>query len=218
MLANNNHPESALNNRRFIRSGALGGAASALVFAGIHAILISDIWFSTIPMMVAGAACGLCVAWTYGLLFVSPSVASWVTYNTFYLAMFLLLGAASVAFLDPVTTIAAVIAANEPPTHLFAEAMPLTLFFLVAVSALLGVLFARNWRHYTAILITCTVLVTLLGLNVSVIGLVSVPSSSLYLVLELFGLIVVLNAIYAAVFVALEWPRLRRDTWSLDAA
>ena len=47
-------------------------------------------------------------------------------------------------------------------------------------------------------------LVLLLGLNVSAIGLVTIPRGSLYLVLEMFGLILALNVVYVAVFFVLE--------------
>jgi hypothetical protein len=54
------------------------------------------------------------------------------------------------------------------------------------------------------------VLVLSLGLNVSAIGLVDIPRGSLYLIMELFGLIVALNGVYAVVFVALERQSLLR--------
>lgn len=38
-----------------VRSGAVAGALSVFVFTIIHDILISDIWFSLLPMAVAGA-------------------------------------------------------------------------------------------------------------------------------------------------------------------
>ena len=68
----------------------------------------------------------------------------------------------------------------------------------------LSVLFGQRWSHYRALLLTCTVLIALLGLNESAIGLVYVPQGSLYLIVELFGLIVALNAAYVAVFFVLE--------------
>jgi hypothetical protein len=48
------------------------------------------------------------------------------------------------------------------------------------------------------------VLVALLGLNISAIGLVVIPSGSLVVIAELFGLIVVLNAVYVLVFIMLD--------------
>ncbi len=47
-------------------------------------------------------------------------------------------------------------------------------------------------------------LVILRGLNVSAIGLVYIPGGSVYLIVELFGLILVINVVYVAVFIALE--------------
>jgi len=188
----------------FARSGTIAGAVSAFTFVIIHHVFISDIWYSLPLMMVAGALCGLCVGWSYGLLFEAPSAGSWLRYNMLYVAMFVLLGALSVLVYEPVTTLAAVVVANEPPEELFRRAMPMTVVFTLATATLLSLLYGRKWKHYIAILLTCTVLVLLLGLNVSVIGLVDVPSSSVYLVMELFGLILALNLVYVAIFITLE--------------
>ncbi len=65
-------------------------------------------------------------------------------------------------------------------------------------------IYLASQPHYGAILRTCTLLVLLLGLNVSAIGLVYIPSGSVYLVVELFGLILAINMVYVAVFMALE--------------
>lgn len=46
-------------------------------------------------------------------------------------------------------------------------------------------------------------LILLLGLNVSVIGLVAIPNGSLYVVGELFALIATFNLVYVAIFIAL---------------
>ena len=193
-----------MNTWSYVRSGAVAGALSALVFTFIHDVFISDIWFSLILMMVAGALCGLCVAWSYRLLFEVPSIGSWLRYNLLYVVMFVLLGAASVLVFEPVTTIAALVAADEPPHELIRQAMPMTVVFTLASAILVSLLYGRTWRHFGAILLTWTVLVLLLGLNVSVIGLVHIPRDSLYLVLEMFALILALNVVYAAVFFALE--------------
>lgn len=192
------------NIRRYPLSGAAAGAGSAFVFAIIHHIFIADIWFSLIALLVAGALCGSGIGWTYALLFEAPAAGSWLRYNLLYVAMFALLGAASVLIYEPVTTLAAVVAANEPPDKLFGQAMPMTLIFTLASATLVSLLYGRKWSHFAAILLTCTVLVLLLGLNVSTIGLVSVPRSSLYLVAEFFGLIVALNLVYALTFMILE--------------
>ncbi len=62
-------------------------------------------------------------------------------YNLPYLGMFLLRGLASEIVFDPVTAGAALLDAREPPTALFARAMPMTLVFLFCMSTLLSLLY-----------------------------------------------------------------------------
>jgi type IV secretory pathway VirB3-like protein len=63
----------------------------------------------------------------------------------------------------------------------------------------------RTRRDFGAILLTCTVLIMLLGLSVSVIGLVAILNGSLYVVgEELFALIATFNLAYVAICIALE--------------
>ena len=188
----------------YIRSGAIAGAVSAFVFAVIHHIFISDIWFSLIMMMAAGALCGLCIGWSYAFLVKAPSIGSWWKYNMLYVALLALLGVTSIFMFEPITTIAALVEANEPPGELIGQALPLTAVFTLLAAVLVSLLYGQNWRHFGVVLLSCTVLVLLLGLNVSVLGLVYIPRGSLFLILEFFGLILVLNVVYAAVFTALE--------------
>jgi hypothetical protein len=189
----------------FSIAGALAGAISAYSFALIHGFFISDIWFSLPVLLVAGAICGLCLGWTYGLLFEAPSLHTWLQYNALYVGMFVLLGCVSVLVYEPVTTLAAVMASNSPPGYLFKQALPVTIVSTILMAAIIGRLYARSLAQNAAVLLTCAVLVLLLGLNVSVIGLISIPRSSTYLIGELAGLILALNVVFAVVFVALEW-------------
>jgi hypothetical protein len=193
-----------LSRLRFWGSGAVAGAFSAFTFTLVHGLAISDIWFSLPAMLGAGALCGACVAWSYALVAGRPTLGSWVRYNFLYLAMFALLGAASVLFFEPVTTLAAVLSTGEPPNALFARAMPLTLAFIGGTTAAVTGWYRPGWGGGGAILLTAAVLLTLLGLNVSVIGLVEIPHSSSYLIGELFALIFILSAVYAAAFALLE--------------
>lgn len=188
----------------YLRSGALAGVLSTLVFTAVHDLMINDIWYSLVAMLLAGAACGLCVAWTYRLLFADASIASWLRYNLIYFAMFVLLGVASLVAFEPTTTIAALTEANEPPHELIVQALPLTVVFTLGVASLISGLYGRSWGQCGATLATCTVLVLLLGLNVSVIGLVEIPRGSVSLVAELFALIGVLNAGFVTAFLLLE--------------
>jgi hypothetical protein len=188
-----------------VRSGAIAGTVSAFTFAVIHDLFISDIWFSLPILMAAGAICGLCVGWAYGLLFGRPSMKSWLEYNALYVGMFAFIGAVSVLVFEPVTTIAELLLSSGPPDDLFRQAMPMTIVSTTVMVAIISRVYGRSWTHYAAILLTCTVLVLLLGLNVSVIGLIAIPGSSLYLIAELFALILALNLVYAVVFIVLEW-------------
>jgi hypothetical protein len=44
---------------RTLASGTIAGSVSAFVFAAIHDLFISDIWYSLNVLLVAGALCGL---------------------------------------------------------------------------------------------------------------------------------------------------------------
>jgi hypothetical protein len=103
-----------------------------------------------------------------------------------------------------VTTIPALFQLDGPPTELFGQALPVTGAFTMAASVILSLLYRRGWRGFGAILLANTVLVALLGLNVSIIGLVAIPRSSLYLIAELFGLILSIGSVYAALVAVLE--------------
>ena len=81
----------------------------------------------------------------------------------------------------------------------------MTIASTIVTTAIIGRMYARTWIHYAAILLTCAVLVSLLGLNVSVIGLISIPHSSVYLIVELVGLLLALNVVFVIVFAALQW-------------
>lgn len=188
----------------YARSSAAAGAISAFVFTIIHDIFISDIWFSLVALLLAGAVCGLCVGWSYALLMANPSLGSWLGYNLLYVALFVLLGVTSVLIFEPVTTVAALIAENAPPDDLIRQALPITAVFTLVMAAVISLLYGRSWLHFGAILLTCTVLVLLLGLNVSTIGLVDIPHGSFYLVVEMFSLIIALNAVFVAAFITLE--------------
>ena len=105
-----------------VLSGGAAGVVTAVAFAALHELLNSDIWFSVVPMMFAGALCGGSLAWTYGLLFPAASLATWTSFVGLQIALLLLLGASSVVMFDPVTPMAVLIAANEPPSELIAQA------------------------------------------------------------------------------------------------
>jgi hypothetical protein len=189
---------------KYIRSGAAAGIISTLIFTIIHHIFIANIWFSFPIMALAGAASGACIAWTYGLLFQRLRLSTWIKFNSFFIGMFVLLGILSVILFEPVTTISALREANERPTELINKSIPLTIVFIFAATIILSLLYGHNLKHYLVILLTNTILILLLGLNVSILGLIFIPTDSLYLLLELFALIVAIFVVYALVFFVLE--------------
>ena len=197
-----------MGNGRDAFYGALAGVVSTLVFTIVHDIFISSIWFMVWPMVAAGVLCGALVSWSYGLLAVAPSLRGWLGYNLIFTLSFGLLGALSVLLFEPVTTMAAVVSLNGPPTALIDQAMPMTVLFTLGMAVVITLRYGRTLQHFLAVLLTCVVLVALLGLNVSAIGLVEIPNSALFVVAELFGLIVALNAVYAAAFLTLQWQHL----------
>jgi hypothetical protein len=195
---------SSPNRATYARSGAVAGVVSALAFALVHDLLISDIWFSAIFMMIAAALCGLCIGWSYGQLARQRSLTTWVGYNLLYVIFLVLLGLVSVLFFEPVMTLAALMVLNGPPHDLIGQALPMTLLFTVAYAAVVSLFYGPGWRHFGIVQLTATVLVLLLGLNISALGLVSIPRGSLYLVAEFLGLVVLINAVYVITFIALE--------------
>jgi uncharacterized membrane protein YuzA (DUF378 family) len=195
---------------RFLLSGAVAGAASAFAFTALHHLTISDIWFALVPMLVAGAVSGLCLAWTYGLLFGAPTPARWWLYNGLWVVLIVLLGAASFVVYEPVTTLAAVMAAGgAPPPELLRQAMPLTVGYTLGTTVLLSLAWGRSPLKAGSILVTSAVLVTLLGINVSVLGLVELDGSVVPLLAMMVVLIMALILGFAGVFHLLERRRFR---------
>ena len=194
---------------RSLVAGAIAGATSALAFTALHQLIISDIWFSLVPMLVAGAVCGACLAWSYGCMFARPSASTWWRYNLAYvalLALLALLGLTSIALFEPVTTIPQLLTDARPPVQLFRKTVPLTVGFVVGSAILLWTLWGRTIVDAVAVLVTCAVVVLGLGLNVSIMGLVRLTSGTAYLVAEQFGLTLFLGTVYAAAFVIIQRP------------
>ena len=181
----------------FSASGAMAGALSAFVFCVIHQLIISSIWFAIGAMLVAGAVCGTCLAWSYALSTQEQTVRSWVQYNALYVGALVCLGITSLVMFEPVTTISALLQSNVPPRALIAQALPITGLFTVGSAALLIMLYRPGWRGASAILATTVVVVLFLGLNISTLGLVFVPNALLYVLAEVFALILSLALVYA---------------------
>jgi hypothetical protein len=186
-------------------AGAVAGVTSATCFAAVHALFISDIWYAIVPTAVAASVCGACVAASFGILVRDPTVRGWLLYNATFVGLLTLLGIVSLAIYEPVTTIPTLLTLHGPPSWLFERTVPLQIGFTIAATALITPVFGRHWWHIGPVLVTATVLVIVLGLNVSIMGLVEIPRSSAYVVAELVGLILTIVVAYAVVFVVLQW-------------
>ena len=193
-----------------MRSGAVAGVVSAGAFALVHAVFISEIWFSLPMLLAAGVSCGFFLGWTFGLLFDKPSLGSWFRYNALFVALLASIAVVSELVYETIITLAEVM--TGPPGSLYLRAMPVTILTIFAISAIVFKLYGRTPVQFAAILLTSSVLVLFLGLNVSLMGLVFVPTDSLYLIVENFGLIIALGLVYCVVFAGLERRRLDRKT------
>ena len=192
-----------------MRSGVVAGALSAAAFALVHGLFISDIRFSLPMLLAAGALCGICLGWTFGLLFDEPSLGTWFRYNAVFVGLLASIAVVSELVYEPIITLAEVMAG--PPGHLYLRAMPVTILTTLVIAGIVFKLYGRRLAQFIAILLTSSVLVLFLGLNVSLMGLISVPTESLYLVAENFGLIIALGFVYFFVFAGLEWRELNRN-------
>jgi uncharacterized membrane protein YuzA (DUF378 family) len=200
-------------SNRFLLSGAAAGAGSAFAFTALHHLVISDIWFSLPLMLGAGALSGVCLAWTYGLLFDAPTARGWWLYNGVWVALLVLLGAASFVVYQPVTTMAAVMASGgAPPPELLQQAMPLTVGFILATTAVLSLVWGRSAAKAASIFVTTTVIIVLLGINVSALGLVELDGSAAVLLAEMLVLVMALLFGFAGIFQVLERRRFRATT------
>jgi len=196
------------NMGRLVSSGVLAGIISTLVFTVVHDIFISDIWSMLVIMLVAGMLCGLCISLSFALLVERPSPRSWLLYNMILNGMLILLGVVSLLLFEPTTTMAALVASNGLPLDLLGQATPMAAVFTLVMAVLITIGYGRNWRRFGAVFLTSALLVLLLGHNVFILGLVAIPCGSLYLVLEMFGLILLLNVVYVVAFMVLAYKQL----------
>jgi hypothetical protein len=185
-------------------TGAAAGVVAILGFTLLHQILISDIWFSFIPMAVAGSACGAGLAWSYDLQFRPAAPRTWLGFVALHTGLLLGLGGASVALFDPVVPMVVLIAANEPPFELIAQTVPLTVVFIIIAAAIPSLLWGRSLATYASNILASALLIVLLGLNLSVLGLVDMSGGSSFVVVEFLALIVVIMLSYGAGFFILE--------------
>lgn len=189
---------------RALLTGAAAGVIAVVVFAAVHQLIISDIWFSLIPMAIVGALCGVALAWSYGVLVDRPSAGSWLAYIALHMTLLIGLGAASIAVYEPIIPMAALLGAGEPPGELIARALPLSVGFAVASAAFIAALWRRTLAAFAAALVVTSTLTFLFGLNISVLGLVAFSRAGAAVVAEFFALIALIMVTYAGSYLAIE--------------
>ena len=151
------------------------------------------------------ALCGLFLSWSYDLSVDEPSVAAWLRYNLLCIILLFLLGPISLVLFEPIMTIPVLLASpNGLPDELFQEVLPLVAVYIPLMALIITRLYRRDWTGFGVVLITCAVLVMLLGLNIATMGLVFLAGGWVRLLLELVGLVVALNLVYVAVYLLLE--------------
>jgi hypothetical protein len=185
-------------------AGAVSGVISTATFTVVHYYTISNIWPMFVPMAVVGAVCGATIAASFTRLTRRESAAAWAGYNLAYLVMLGSLAAASVAVFEPVTAMAAVTDAGGSVGDLIARALPLTVGFVVVAGGVIGAVLARRPTDYLWALLCTTVLTIFVGLNVSVLGMIDFTGAPLGPVVEFFGLIVLLDAVFAVSYLVVR--------------
>ena len=123
---------------RAVGLGATSGVLATLVFLVVHAIAISDIWFSAPMVVVAGAGSGACLGWSHAVVFRRPSRGTWVTWNAVQTSLLLVLGTTSALVYSPRWSMADLMVDEPPLADLFAAALPL-MFVLTAAGLALRV-------------------------------------------------------------------------------
>ncbi len=191
--------------------GAIAGAIAVMVFTIVHFFVISDIWWSLVPMLVAGAACGAALAATFGMVR-TPTPMTWFAYNAVWVALLGSLSVASILVFEPITTVAELIEADGPPDELIGQALPMTAAFTLLSAGVVTVVFMRRWSAFLPVLGTAALVVALLGLNLSITGLAEFESGQGVLIAELLGLVALLAGVYAVAYRMLELATSRRRT------
>ena len=170
--------------------GALSGVVVVLGFTVVHDIFISDIWFNVGPMLVAGALCGFCIAWSYREGVPDHSTTAWFRYASLYAVWMIALGAVSLAVLQPRFTMTELMAADDAFERLMPPSVPLMMGAIAVGTILVWFYYGRRRAALAPILVTQVLLVFLLGHQFAFLGLVE-SSSALLVVFGEFAVFTV---------------------------
>lgn len=187
-----------------ITRGAIAGALAATAFALSHALMISNIWFMLAPMLLAGALCGAALAHSYAQLDQSTSILSWVRYNLLYTLLLFLVMPVSVMIYEPAMTLSSLLTSQGGmPTELTVRLLPLVISFTIVISLAVLVMYRATWGQFWSVLLSSSLLMMLLGSNLSAMGLITLTSGWQYIFLETTLLILTTNGIFVISYLGL---------------
>jgi hypothetical protein len=197
----------------FVTVGALAGMISMVVFAWVHALTISDIWFSLPLMSGAGAVVGSVLAWNFRVLRNPASAERWLAYTGAYLGLLGCLAVTSLLVFDPTTSSALLfgVFGMQEADRLFGEALALTAGFTFLAAILMTVLFGRVWWHIVPSLATTALVMATLGSNVVIIGMIDLDETAVTALAEFLGLTALIVAVYSTL-IALYLDRAKSAT------
>ncbi len=88
----------------------------------------------------------------------------------------------------------------------------MTIVVVLAIAAVVSLLFGSFRHDFAPILITVLALMTFLGLNLTIIGLDEFSSAMFRVVAGFIGLILAMSLVFAVTYLGHEWKRLRTAT------
>ena len=192
-------------------SGAVAGVVATLVFTALHHVFINPIWWAFPFMAVAGALCGAALVWCYSRLAAARTARSWSVFVGLFIVMFGLLAVTSSVVYEPIITMAEVVNSTGGNPIPISESLVLMVVFTFGWAAFLALFYRRGWQGFGSSMVTTTILMLVLGINVSTMGLVEIPTTGWLLVVEFFGYIVALGVAFGLSyhFIAKTWARSR---------
>lgn len=178
-------------------AGAAAGGSTVLVFAALHDVWISDIWWNIVPMVFAGSISGLAISWSYRKAVPAHTTWRWLGYNGLSTALLVALGVASLLVLDPKHTMAQAMAMDDALAVLLPPAAPLMIWATVGATLVAWSWFGRRRAALVPILLTQGLLMFLVGHNLAILGLVELSGGLIVAFLEFVGLTFFLGGVFA---------------------
>lgn len=173
--------------------GAISGGLTVLVFALVHDLWISDIWFNVGPMVLSGALCGLAIVWSYNSAVSPQAVRRWFIYIGVLVGLLVALGGLSFVALDPRFTMAEAMAMEDALAELIPPALPLMIGATLVGTILVWIGYGRRAAALAPAFVVQVLLVFLVGHNLAILGLVELSENLVATFVEFIGLTALLG-------------------------